>query len=149
MNCFDQSHVCCIELTCEMPQGINGLILLVDRGPFPRDLQEEGEAWDLPLTYSAARAFKRGSGAAMKNDQKDFPLLERLMVVAILLVVTAIGIEDMLHSVKQSEEHRVHAAAAEYSALRNMYAEQYRAVPSGAFGVNTTGTANPFNIPVR
>ena len=48
----------------------------------------------------------------MKNDQKDFPLLERLMVVAILLVVTAIGIEDMLHSVKQSEEHRVHAAAA-------------------------------------
>jgi len=85
----------------------------------------------------------------MKNDQKDFPLLERLMVVAILLVVTAIGIEDMLYSVEQSEEHRVHAAAAEYSALRNMYAEQYRAVPSGAFGVNTTGTANAFNTPVR
>jgi hypothetical protein len=149
MNCFDQSHVCCIELTREMPQGINALILLVHRGPFPRDLQGEGEAWDLPLTYSAARAFNRCSGAAMKNDQKDFPLLERLMVVAILLVVAVIGIEDLLHSVKQSEEHTVLAAAAEYSALRNMYAEQYRPVPSGAFGVNTTGTANPFNTPVR
>jgi Tfp pilus assembly protein PilE len=85
----------------------------------------------------------------MKNDQKDFPLLERLMVVAILLVVATIGIEDLLHSVKQSEEHTVLAAAAEYSALRNTYAEQYRAVPSGAFGVNTTGTANPFNTPVH
>ena len=149
MNCFDQSHVCCIELTCEMPKGINSLIVLVDRGPFPRDLQEEGEAWDLPLTYSAVRAFNRSSGAAMKNDQKGFSLLERLMVVAILLVLAAIGIEDLLHSVQQTEEHAAHAAAAEYSALRNMYAEQYRAVPSGASGVNTTGTANPFNTPVR
>jgi hypothetical protein len=61
------------------------------------------------------------------------------MVVAILLVVAALGIEDLLHSVKQSEEYTVHAAAAEYLALRNMYAEQDRAVPSGAFGVNTTG----------
>ena len=64
----------------------------------------------------------------MRNDQKDFSLLERLMVVAILLVVAAVAIQGFLHSVTQSEAHTGQAAAAEYSALRNMYSEQDRAV---------------------
>ena len=85
----------------------------------------------------------------MKNDKNIFSLLECLMIVAILLFVAATAIQDLLHSVRVSEENTVHVAATEYLALRNIYAEQYRAVPAGASGVNSTSDANVFNTPVR
>lgn len=85
----------------------------------------------------------------MKNEKNPFSLLEWLMVVAILVFVAAIAIQDLLHSVRVSEENTIHEAATEYSALRNIYAEQYRAFPAGASGVNSTSDANVFNTTVR
>ena len=85
----------------------------------------------------------------MKNDKKTFSLLACLLVVGVLLFVAAIAIQDLLHSVRVSEENTVYAAATEYSALMNIYAKQYRAFPAGASGVNSTSDANVFNTPVR
>ena len=85
----------------------------------------------------------------MKKGENTFSLLECLMILAILLFVAAIAIQDLLQSVTVSEENTVHAVATEYSALRSIYAEQYRAIPAGASGVNSTSDANIFNAPVR
>jgi prepilin-type N-terminal cleavage/methylation domain-containing protein len=85
----------------------------------------------------------------MKNENKTFTLIECLMVVAILLFVSAIAIKDLVRSVRESEENTVHAAATQYSAVRNMYAEHYRADSTGASGVNTTSVASVFNSPVH
>jgi type II secretory pathway pseudopilin PulG len=89
------------------------------------------------------------AGTAMKNDGEDFTLLERVMVVAILLFVAAIAIQNVLHSLRESEEDTVHAAATEYSGVRNMYEEQHRAVPVGLSSVNSTGASGVFNTPDR
>jgi Tfp pilus assembly protein PilE len=85
----------------------------------------------------------------MKNENRNFTLVECLMVVAILMFVASIAIQDLVHSVRASEENTVHAAATQYSAVRNMYAEQSRAVPAGASGVNSTSAAGIFSTPVR
>jgi Tfp pilus assembly protein PilE len=81
----------------------------------------------------------------MEAEKKNFTLLERMMVVAILLFAAAIAIQDLIHSVKVSEEKKVGAAETEYSAVRNMFAEQYRADSAGASGANTTRASFVFN----
>ena len=62
----------------------------------------------------------------MRNTNKDFSLIERLMVVAIILFVAAIIVQDVLLSVKSSEEQTVNAAKVEYAAVRSMYTAQSR-----------------------
>lgn len=81
----------------------------------------------------------------MDSEKKNFTLLERVMVVAILLVAAAIAAEDLIHSLKMSEEKEVRAAETEYSAVRSMYAEQNRSESTGASGENTTRASFVFN----
>jgi type II secretory pathway pseudopilin PulG len=78
----------------------------------------------------------------MRDGSKTFTLLECLMVVAILLFVSGIAIQNLIHSVKTSEEKKVHAAETEYSAVRNMFAEKYRADSTGASSPNTASVVN-------
>lgn len=81
----------------------------------------------------------------MKNDRKVFTLLECVMVVAILLFVATMAIQALVHSVSVWEKDTAHAAATDYSALRNVYAEHYRAVPAGVSGENSTGASIVFS----
>ena len=106
-------------------------------------------AGGLPYIICACWRASRRSGVVMKDGKKEFTLLECGMVVTILLFVAAIAIQDLVHSVRMSEENTVHAAATEYSALRNTYAGQYRAVPADAPGVNSASATNVFVTPAR
>jgi prepilin-type N-terminal cleavage/methylation domain-containing protein len=85
----------------------------------------------------------------MKNENKTFTLIECLMVVAILLLVGAIAIKDLVHSVAMSEENTIHAATTQYTEVRNMYAEHYRAEATSASGGNVTSVASVFNSPAH
>ena len=85
----------------------------------------------------------------MKTREKEFTWVECVMVVAILLFVAGIAIGDLVQSVRVSEENTIHTAAKEYSTVRNMYAAHYRAVPAGAYGEYSTGTASVFDTPAR
>ena len=89
--------------------------------------------------------FESTLGAPMRDESKTFTLLECLMVVAILLFVSGIAIQNLIHSVKTSEEKKVHAAETEYSAVRNMFAEKYRADSTGASSPNTASAASVVN----
>jgi type II secretory pathway pseudopilin PulG len=97
----------------------------------------------------ASLGFNRRLGAAMKHENRTFTLLECLMVVAILLFVSGIAIQNLIHSMKASEEKTVHAAETEYSAVRNMYAEKYGADSNGVSGVNTASGASVIDTSVH
>jgi hypothetical protein len=71
------------------------------------------------------------------------------MVVSILLFVASVAVRDLVHSVRVSEENKVRAATTEYSALRNVYAEQYHVAPASLFSVNSTNAASVFSTPVH
>ena len=85
----------------------------------------------------------------MKRENRTFTLLQCLMVVAILLFVSGIAIQNLIHSMKSSEEKKVHAAETEYSAVRNMYAEKSRADSTGVSSVNTAGAASVIDTSVH
>jgi type II secretory pathway pseudopilin PulG len=61
----------------------------------------------------------------MRKAQNNFSFFESTMVVAIILVISAIGIQGLLQSVRESEERTKDTGAAEYSNVRKMYAESY------------------------
>ena len=71
------------------------------------------------------------------------------MVVAILLFVAAVAVQNMLLSVKASEEQTVKAATVEYATLRNVYAEQYRAVPSSAQSEDSAGVLSSHSTQIH
>jgi type II secretory pathway pseudopilin PulG len=76
----------------------------------------------------------------MRNEKREFTLLECVIVVAILLFVAGIAAQKLVHSIKASEEITLHDAATQYLAVKNMYAEQSHAASAGAAGVfNTPG----------
>jgi hypothetical protein len=85
----------------------------------------------------------------MQTGQKQFSVLERFVVVAIILLVAAILIQKVLHTVKVSERRSLDNAAGQYAAVKNMYAEQRQIVPSGMVRVNATDAANARSAPVR
>ena len=85
----------------------------------------------------------------MKSERKEFTLVECLLVVGILLFVTAMAARAFFHSLRASEENAVHAASMQYSAVRNMYAAQYRGVPADTDGVETANASFVFNTPGR
>ena len=64
----------------------------------------------------------------MKSTQRPFSFLERFMVVAIILLVSAMAIQNVLHTVKLSEERSFNNAAVDYATVKSMYAEQHQAV---------------------
>src|SRR5260370_39340833 len=77
-------------------------------------------------------------GGFMRADQKQVCSLERFVVVAMILVVSAIAIQNVLHSVKASEERSINHAAVQYAAVRSMYTEQRRSMPASVVRANAT-----------
>jgi hypothetical protein len=85
----------------------------------------------------------------MQTGQKQFSGFERFVVVAIVLLVAAMLIQNVLHSVKVSEQRSLNNAAAEYAAVKSMYAEQRQIVPPSMASAIATDAANIHNAPVR
>jgi type II secretory pathway pseudopilin PulG len=78
----------------------------------------------------------------MHTGQQQFSILERFVVVAIILLVSAMVIQNVLHSVKVSEERSLNNAAAEFATVKSMFAEQRQPVPTNVVSANATGAAN-------
>ena len=85
----------------------------------------------------------------METKQKQFSLIERLVVVGIILVVSAISIQNVLRSVRTSEERTLDKAAVEYEAVKSMYAEQGQTVPASIVSGIATGKADISSAPVH
>jgi type II secretory pathway pseudopilin PulG len=85
----------------------------------------------------------------MHTGQKQFSILERFVVVAIILLVAAILIQKVLHTVKVSERRSLNNAAGQYEAVKSMYAEQRQIVPPGIVRVVVTDAANTYRAPVQ
>jgi hypothetical protein len=85
----------------------------------------------------------------MYNDQGHGSLFEHLAVVAILLLVAAIAIQNVWHEVKGSEEPVMNNAAGEYEALKKMYPEQLQSLPLSKIRMNTFGAIMPDNAPMN
>ena len=81
----------------------------------------------------------------MRKAQNNFSFFESVMVVAIILVISAIGIRSLLQSVRESEERAKEAGAAEYSTVRKMYAESYPASYPAAATVEVISASNARN----
>lgn len=76
----------------------------------------------------------------MRNAPEDYSWKERLMVVAILVVVTLVAMQNLLQSARESEERSVNAAATDYKAVKSMYAEQGDTVPPTMIRETATDT---------
>jgi type II secretory pathway pseudopilin PulG len=85
----------------------------------------------------------------MQTDQKQFSLIERVVVVGIILVVSAISIQNVLHSVRASEERTLNKAAAEYETVKGMYGEQGQTAPASLVGGIVTRKADISSAPVH
>ena len=85
----------------------------------------------------------------MQTDRRQFSLTERLLVVGIILVVSAISIQNVVHSMRASEDRTLNKAAVEYEAVKSMYAEQGQTAPSSIVGGIATGAANIPSAPVH
>jgi hypothetical protein len=85
----------------------------------------------------------------MHTGQKQFSIPERFVVVAIILLVAAILIQKVLHTVKVSERRSLNNAAVQYAAVKSMYAEQRQIVPPGMVRVAATKAANTHLAPAR
>jgi type II secretory pathway pseudopilin PulG len=85
----------------------------------------------------------------MGIDQKQFSLLERCVVVAIILIVSSIAIQNVLHSVKTSERRTLNKAATQYEAVKSMYEEQRQTAPTGNATGTATGSAGILSTPTR
>jgi type II secretory pathway pseudopilin PulG len=85
----------------------------------------------------------------MQPDQKQFSLIERFVVLAIILLVAVIAIQNILHSVRASEDRTLSNAAVEYVAVKNMYAEQRQTLPPSLVRANGTGAVNTHNTPIH
>jgi hypothetical protein len=85
----------------------------------------------------------------MQTGQKQFSVLERFVVVAIILLVTAILIQKVLHTVKVSERCSLNNAAGQYAAVKSMYAEQRQIAPPGMVRAIAGDAGNTYRAPVR
>ena len=65
----------------------------------------------------------------MQTTKEDYSFGERVLVVAILVLVSMIALNDLLQTVKRSEERTVKAASTEYSGVRKMYSDESASVP--------------------
>jgi type II secretory pathway pseudopilin PulG len=85
----------------------------------------------------------------MQTNQKQFSLIERLVVVGIILIVSAISVQNVLHSVRTSEQRTLNKAAVEYQTVKGMYAEQDQTAPASLVGGIVAGKADSPNTPVH
>jgi hypothetical protein len=83
------------------------------------------------------------------NDQGHVSLFERLAVVATLLLVAAVAIQNVWHEVKASEERTLNDAAGEYEALKKMYPERLQTPPLSMVRMNASGGVIPDNAPMN
>jgi hypothetical protein len=60
----------------------------------------------------------------LMRNTKSYSWKERLMVVAILLIVTLVVMHSLLQSMKESERGKLDTAAVEYVAVKGMYADK-------------------------
>jgi len=84
----------------------------------------------------------------MQTDQKQFSLFERFVVVAIILLVAVIATQNILFSVRASEERSLNKATVEYAGVKNMYAEQRQPVLR-AWSREWAGAVNTRNTPIH
>jgi type II secretory pathway pseudopilin PulG len=84
----------------------------------------------------------------MQDERARFSLIERMAVVAILLFVTVIALHNLLQSVSESEERTLNKAAVEYSAVKDMYAEQRQFVPPAMGPAHTVAVAGAQKTPI-
>jgi type II secretory pathway pseudopilin PulG len=85
----------------------------------------------------------------MPKTKQDFSLMERLMVVAILLLLAVIAAQNVLLSVRESEEQTVKNATVEYATVRRMYTAQNQVAPSVGFGPGVGGSTAPSNSSIH
>jgi type II secretory pathway pseudopilin PulG len=106
-------------------------------------------AWNLLVKDCPVPVVCRQMGAAMRNEKKEYTLLECVIVVAILLFVTAIAAQKLVHSIKASEENTLRDAATQYLAVKNMYAVQSHAASTDTFSVKSASVESIFSPPGR
>ena len=85
----------------------------------------------------------------MHTGQQQFSILERFVVVAIILLVSAMVIQNVLHSVKVSEERSLNNAAAEFATVKSMFADQHQPVPTSVVSGNAADATNVHTTPIR
>ena len=85
----------------------------------------------------------------MRTGQQQFSLLERFVVVAIILLVSGMVIQNVLHSVKVSEERSLNNAAAEFATVKSMFADQRQPVPTSVVSGNPADATNVHTTPIR
>jgi hypothetical protein len=66
----------------------------------------------------------------MQNVKQQFSVIERLTVVAILLLVAALAVQNLLQYLTESEERTLNNAAIQYSVVKSMYAEERMRIPA-------------------
>ena len=85
----------------------------------------------------------------MQTGQQQFSLFERIVVVAIILLVSAMVIQNLLHSVKVSEERSLNNAAAEFATVKSMFADQRQPAPASVVSGNAADATNVHTTPIR
>jgi hypothetical protein len=85
----------------------------------------------------------------MHTGQQQFSFLERFVVVAIILLVSAMVIQNVLHTVKVSEERSLNNAAAEFATVKSMFADQRQPVPASMVSGNAADATNVHTTPTR
>jgi hypothetical protein len=84
----------------------------------------------------------------MQDERARFSPIERIAVVAILMFVTAIAMHNLLQSVSESEERTIEKAAVQYSAVKNVYAEQRQFFPPAMGPAHAVAVAGTQKTPV-
>jgi type II secretory pathway pseudopilin PulG len=90
---------------------------------------------------------RRDAGAPMRNEKKEFTLLECVIVVAILLFVAGIAAQKLVHSLKASEENTLHDAATQYLDVKNMYVEQSHSASTVTVSMDSANAESIFHQP--
>ena len=85
----------------------------------------------------------------MQNERNQFSLFEQIAVVAIILLVSAMTIQNVLYSMRASEERTVNDAVADYATVKSMYAEQGQVVLPSVVSRNVNGAANLHGAPIQ
>ena len=85
----------------------------------------------------------------MHTGQQQFSIGERFVVVAIILLVSAMVIQNVLHSVKVSEERSLNNAAVEFATVKSMFADQRQPIPTSVVSGYAVDATNVHTTPIR
>jgi hypothetical protein len=85
----------------------------------------------------------------MQSNQNRKANIERVIATMLLLVAAAISAQNLLHWAKVAEERKLGAATNDYSAVRNMYAEQASSNGPRMMSMAATNSPARENFPGR